>query len=114
MASFNGLGMHMGNLAILSTAESRSISPENPTGEKGKGAMATPDPAKSPARKLGRGWKVAPYVVIEPGEVKVLADIAGAGRDRANLDDADRAVALEHPENLLGRIAGAVGRMSGR
>ena len=43
MASFNGLGMHMGNLAILSTAESRSISAENPTGEKGKGAMATPD-----------------------------------------------------------------------
>jgi hypothetical protein len=41
--------------------------------------MAIPDPAKSPARKLGRGWKVAPYVVIEPGEVKVLADIGGAG-----------------------------------
>ena len=79
MASFNGLGMHMGNLAILSNAESRSISPENPTGEKGMGATAMPDPAKSPARKLGRGWKVAPYVVIEPGEVKVLADIAGAG-----------------------------------
>lgn len=28
MASFNGLGMHMGNLSLLSTAESRSISPE--------------------------------------------------------------------------------------
>jgi D-arabinan exo alpha-(1,3)/(1,5)-arabinofuranosidase (non-reducing end) len=79
MASFNGLGMHMGNLAILSTAESRSISPENPTGEKGKGAMAIPDPATSPARKLGRGWKVSPYVIIAPGEVKVLADISGAG-----------------------------------
>jgi D-arabinan exo alpha-(1,3)/(1,5)-arabinofuranosidase (non-reducing end) len=79
MASFNGLGMHMGNLAILSNAESRSICPENPTGEKGKGAMAIPDPARSPARKLGRGWKVAPYIVIEPGEVKVLADISGAG-----------------------------------
>jgi D-arabinan exo alpha-(1,3)/(1,5)-arabinofuranosidase (non-reducing end) len=79
MASFNGLGMHLGNLPILSKAESRSISPENPTGEKGKGAMALPDPAKSPARKLGRGWKVSPYIVIEPGEVKVLADIAGSG-----------------------------------
>jgi hypothetical protein len=79
MASFNGLGMHLGNLAILSKAESRSISPENPTGEKGKGAMALPDPVKSPARKLGRGWKVSPYIVIEPGEVKVLADIAGSG-----------------------------------
>jgi D-arabinan exo alpha-(1,3)/(1,5)-arabinofuranosidase (non-reducing end) len=79
MASFNGLGMHMGNLPLLSKAETRSISPENPTGEKGKGAMAIPDPAKSPARKLGRGWKVSPYIVIEPGEAKVLADIAGAG-----------------------------------
>ena len=79
MASFNGLGMHMGNLAILSDAESRSICPENPTGEKGKGAMAVPDAVKSPARKLGRGWKVEPYVVIDPGEVKVLADITGAG-----------------------------------
>jgi hypothetical protein len=79
MASFNGLGMHMGNLSILSTAESRSISPENPTGEKGKGAMARPDKSKSPARKLGRGWKVSPYVVIAPGEVKVIADIKGAG-----------------------------------
>ena len=42
MASFNGLGMHMGNLAILSAAESRSISPENPTGERGKGAEFIP------------------------------------------------------------------------
>src|SRR5258708_4172592 len=79
MASFNGLGMHLGNLPILSKAESRSISPENPTGEKGNGSTASPDPAKRPARKLGRGWKVSPYIVIEPGEVKVLADIAGAG-----------------------------------
>ena len=81
MASFNGLGMHMGNLALISDAESRSISPENPTGEKGKGAMAVPDPATSPARKLGRGWKVSPYVIIEPGEV-TLADIVGRARSR--------------------------------
>ena len=114
MASFNGLGMHMGNLAILSDAESRSISAENPTGEKGKGAMATPDPAKSPARKLGRGWKVAPYVVIEPGEVKVLADIAGAGAIAQIWMTPTGAVALEHHENLLGRLAGAVGGMPGR
>ena len=79
MAPFNGLGMSMGNLARLSTAESRSISPENPTGEKGRGAMAAPDPEKSPARKLGVGWKVRPYIIITPGEVATLADIAGAG-----------------------------------
>ena len=114
MASFNGLGMHMGNLAILSAAESRSISPENPTGEKGRGAMATPDPAKSPARKLGLGWKVAPYIMIEPGEVKVLADIAGAGAIQQIWMTPTGAVALEHLANLLGRIAGAVGRMPGR
>ena len=79
MAPFNGLGMSMGNLARLSAAESRSISPENPTGEKGRGAMAAPDPEKSPARKLGVGWKVRPYIIIAPGEVATLADIAGAG-----------------------------------
>ena len=78
MASFNGLGMHLGNLSRLSPALSRSICPENPTGEKGKAAMETPDD-KSPARKLGRGWKVRPFVWIQPGEVKVLADIEGAG-----------------------------------
>ncbi|MGH7949826.1 MAG: glycoside hydrolase family 172 protein [Candidatus Binataceae bacterium] len=79
MAQFNGLGMHLGNLSRLSDAETRSISPENPTGEKGKGAMAIPDPKSSPARDLGRGWKVSPYIIIGPGETRVLADIAGAG-----------------------------------
>jgi hypothetical protein len=43
MAQFNGLGMHMGNLARLSTAQTRSISPENFTGGKGLGGMATED-----------------------------------------------------------------------
>jgi D-arabinan exo alpha-(1,3)/(1,5)-arabinofuranosidase (non-reducing end) len=79
MSSFNGLGTHLGNLSWLSDAESRSISPENPTGEKGKGAMAMPDPQKSPARRLGQGWKVSPYIVIGPGETATLADIAGSG-----------------------------------
>jgi len=41
---FNGLDMNMGNLYRLSNAETRSISPENFTGEKGKGGMAIPDP----------------------------------------------------------------------
>jgi hypothetical protein len=79
MSSFNGLGTNLGNLSWLSNAESRSICPENPTGEKGKGAMAMPDPHKSPARTLGRGWKVAPYIAIGPGETATLADISGSG-----------------------------------
>lgn len=38
---FQGLGMGLGNIFQLSKAKSRSISPENFTGEKGKGGMAT-------------------------------------------------------------------------
>jgi hypothetical protein len=36
---FNGLDMNMGNLSRLSDAKTRSISPENFTGEKGKAGM---------------------------------------------------------------------------
>jgi len=40
--SFNGLDMNMGSLSRLSDAQTRSISPENFTGEPGKGGMADP------------------------------------------------------------------------
>jgi len=80
MAGFDGLGMHMGNLCRLSPAKSRSISPENFTGEKGKGAMSTDGPAaEGAARELGPGWKVSPYVRIEAGETFTMADIEGPG-----------------------------------
>src|SRR5690242_11965032 len=55
-APFNGLDMNLGNLYRLSNAKSRSISPENFTGEKGKAAMSTDGPAKGAARELGQGW----------------------------------------------------------
>ena len=38
---FNGIDANLGNLYRLSDAKSRSISPENFNGEKGKGGMAT-------------------------------------------------------------------------
>src|SRR5262245_65883873 len=79
MARFNGLGMSLGNLSRLSNAETRSISPENLTGEKGKGAMATEGSASVAARGLGQGWKVNPYVIIQPGATFELANIAGQG-----------------------------------
>lgn len=79
MAEFNGLGLHLGNLARLSSARSRSISPENFTGEKGKGGMSTDGPAAQMARDLGQGWKVSPFVIIQPGETFTLADIEGSG-----------------------------------
>ena len=79
MAQFNGLNMNMGNLALLSNAQTRSISPENFTGEKGKGGMATEGTGASCARDLGRGWKISPSIIIRPGETFTLADIEGSG-----------------------------------
>ena len=78
MAPFSGLGMSLGNLSRLSNAETRSISAENPTGEKGKGAMAEANPHGA-ARDLGKGWKCRPCISIEPGETATLAQIEGPG-----------------------------------
>jgi hypothetical protein len=79
MASFNGLGMNLGNLSRLSDAVTRSISAENPTGARGGGGQATEGFGANAARDLGQGWKVAPAVVLEPGQTYTFADIAGPG-----------------------------------
>jgi len=85
---FNGLDMNMGNLYRLSDAKTRSISPENITGEKGKAAMADPVAdkdkpnvanASNAARDLGQGWKVNPYIRIKAGETFTMAEITGPG-----------------------------------
>lgn len=70
---------HLRDLSRLMNAKSRSISAENFTGEKGKGGMATGGTGASPARELGRGWKVSPSIDISPGETFVLADIVCPG-----------------------------------
>jgi hypothetical protein len=77
--SFNGLGLHLGNISQLSNAKSRSISPENFTGDKGKGGMAIEGTGAEPGRELGRGWKISPSVHIAPGETFTLADINDEG-----------------------------------
>jgi hypothetical protein len=71
--------MNLANLSKLSNAQSRSISPENFTGEKGKGGMATEGTGAKCARDLGQGWKISPSVVIQPGETFQMADITGPG-----------------------------------
>jgi hypothetical protein len=76
---FNGLDMNLGNLHRLSDAESRSISPENFSGEKGKGGMATQGTGERAARDLGQGWKVSPSVRVEPKTTFTLAEIEGPG-----------------------------------
>jgi hypothetical protein len=75
----------LGSLPYLTGAETRSISPENPTGEKGKGGMAIPNPADPdlPYSKasvdLGQGWKVRPFVKPHAGETLTLMDVDGPG-----------------------------------
>ncbi len=78
-AAFNGLEMHLGNLSRLSNAQSRSISPENFTGEKGKAGMAVEGTGQGAARELGQGWKVSPSVRIKAGTTFTLAEIDGSG-----------------------------------
>lgn len=76
-----GLQRGLGMLSMVSSARTRSISRENPTGGKGMGARAEVDPpGQGPSRDLGRGWKVDPAVQeVAPGETLVLADIEGPG-----------------------------------
>ncbi len=79
MEEFLGLGMNLGNLSRLSKARSRSISPENFTGGKGAGGMASEGTGARMARDLGPGWKISPSIFIEPGVTFTLADIEGPG-----------------------------------
>lgn len=76
---FNGLNMHLGSLSRLSNAVTRSISPENFTGEPGKGGMATEGTGAKPARELGQGWKVSPSIHLAPNTTTTLAEISGSG-----------------------------------
>ncbi len=78
---YNGLNSNLGNLFLMSDAKSRSISPENYTGDKGKGGMATLEEgnARKAARNLGQGWKVNPYAIIQPGEIFTMAEIDASG-----------------------------------
>jgi hypothetical protein len=71
--------MHMGNLSRLSSAKTRSISPENFSGERGGGGRASSGEGERAARDLGQGWKVSPCVKIAPGETFTLCDIEGPG-----------------------------------
>ncbi len=77
--TFDGLGLCLSSLSRLSRAVTRSISPENPTGGKGQGGMATEGTGAVAARELGCGWKVSPSIHIPPRTTVTLADIDGAG-----------------------------------
>jgi hypothetical protein len=65
----------LADLHRLRPGRMRSVSAENPTGEKGGGARAD----AAPGHGLGRGWKARAYVPVAPCETAVLADLEGPG-----------------------------------
>lgn len=78
MFPFSGLNLGLGSLPLLSNAKTRSISAENPNGEKGAGAREVPD-SQNPAANLGKGWKVRPCITLGANTTTTLADIDGPG-----------------------------------
>ncbi|MEO6851741.1 MAG: glycoside hydrolase family 172 protein [Mucilaginibacter sp.] len=76
---FNGLDVNLSNIFRLSDAKTRSISPENFNGEKGKGGMATTGTGANASRELGQKWKVSPSVVIKKKTTYTIAEIDGSG-----------------------------------
>jgi hypothetical protein len=75
----------LGGLPLQAGVETRQISGENPTGEKGKACLWDPNPAdpflvhSGKSIHLGRGWKVRPFIGVKAGETVTLADIEGPG-----------------------------------
>lgn len=85
-ATGGGPATGLAGLANLAPgSESRMISPENPTGAKGQGAMAIPDPSNPdlsysrPAVRLGQGWKVRPFIKVGPHSTVTIMDVTGPG-----------------------------------
>jgi hypothetical protein len=76
---FDGIYTNMGNIFRLSDAKTRSISPENFNGEKGKGGMATEGTGANAGRDLGLGWKISPSVKIKSKTTFTVAEITGPG-----------------------------------
>lgn len=86
MEQYNGYHLSLSNLLRLPHARTRSVSAENPTGQKGRGGMAIPNPSDpnraagaAAADDLGQGWKVRPFFRINAGQTAVLMDVKGPG-----------------------------------
>ena len=72
------MNIDLSNINLKRNAESRSLSAENPSGEKGKGGMEETN-GEGPARELGQGWKVRPCITLDPGQAVSLMDHSGPG-----------------------------------
>ncbi len=77
-----------GSLHMYEEMKTRSVSPENPTGEKGGGARAVPGidtldvPLHETTDHLGRGWKNRPFISVKAGETVELMNVEGPGEIR--------------------------------
>ena len=86
--------MHLGNIMKISEAQTRSISPENVYGEKGRGGMAevSTEPQEEVVKigqkwggpntlteSLGRGWKVRPAINLPAESITTIMDVDGPG-----------------------------------
>ena len=69
----------LNNLTVKKDIKTFSVCPENLTGEKGKGGMASEGTYADSARDLGIGWKISPSIIIEPHTTATLADIKTMG-----------------------------------
>ena len=78
----------LGGLPIYHAMQTRSVSPENPAGEKGGGAKAVPlkdnleVPLHHTTDHLGRGWKNRPFIRVKAGETAELMNVDGPGEIR--------------------------------
>ncbi len=105
--AFKGLGMNLGNLSRLSHAKTRSISPENFTGEKGKAGMAVDGTGQERRPRPRPGLEdLALRHASSPRQTFVMADIKGPGAIQQIWMHARRRLALRHPPLLLGRRDG--------
>jgi hypothetical protein len=80
-----GFNSGLGTLPLLTHAETYSVSAENPTGKKGVGGRAIPNPSdpnlpfSRASTDLGQGWKVSPFVKPRARETVTLMDVEGSG-----------------------------------
>ncbi len=86
LATAPGWNQGLAALPHLGSSRSRAITAENPTGGKGRGGRAVPDPSEKEfpdsgraADKLGVGWKVRPFLRVNRGQTATLMDVDGPG-----------------------------------
>ena len=68
----------LGGLPLIRNSQTRSICAENPTGAKGGGAQAVPQPNEA-GSDLGKGWKSRACLLLDPNTTTTLAEIEGPG-----------------------------------